>query len=86
MKMYVRRLFVLLLIFDLVDLADLNADIFLVPSGAYPTIQSAIDAANPGDTVQVAPGYYPENIVFPGYDITLTAYDPNCYVETVICA
>jgi len=84
--MYFRRYFVLILIFGIVCLADLNADILPVPSGTYPTIQSAIDATNPGDTVQVAPGYYPENIVFPGYDITLTAYDPNCYVETIINA
>ena len=29
----------------------------------YPTIQEAIDNANPGDTIKVASGEYPENIV-----------------------
>lgn len=31
--------------------------------GGYATIQSAIDAAGPGDTVEVGPGIYPENVV-----------------------
>jgi len=38
------------------------AGTFQVPSPAYPTIQSAIDAASPGDTIYVAPGIYNENI------------------------
>jgi len=35
-------------------------DVFYVPTSAYPTIQGAIDAASPGDTIYVEPGMYME--------------------------
>jgi len=35
-----------------------------VPSSAYPTIQSAINGAQSGDTIQVGPGVYLENLDF----------------------
>jgi pectin methylesterase-like acyl-CoA thioesterase len=35
----------------------------VVPSPSYPTIQAAINDADPGDTIQVSGGPYNENVV-----------------------
>lgn len=42
----------------------------------YPNIQSAIDAAQDGDTIVVQPGIYTENINFNGKAIVITSTDP----------
>src|SRR5208283_671884 len=52
---------------QLVDAATIH-----VPAD-QPTIQAAINAASNGDTVQVAPGTYTENINFNGKAITVTS-------------
>jgi hypothetical protein len=45
--------------------APVSAATLSVPSG-YPTIQDAVNAANPGDTINVAAGTYNEQVVFSG--------------------
>jgi hypothetical protein len=40
------------------------------PAG-YATIQEAVDAASPGDTIRVCPGIYAENVVILTNDLTL---------------
>jgi parallel beta-helix repeat protein/predicted outer membrane repeat protein len=48
-----------------------------VPTAEYAGIQSAIDAAEEGDTVIVWPGTYNENISFLDKNLTLRSVDPN---------
>ena len=62
--------------------AGLHAQATIQVPGNYPTIQSAINAANNGDTVLVAPGTYVENINFSGKAITVTS--SNGPVATII--
>lgn len=53
----------------------------------YPTISEALNAANPGDEIVVAPGVYQENVRFPGFDIILRSSDPassSVVAQTII--
>ncbi|HEX9655652.1 MAG TPA: T9SS type A sorting domain-containing protein [Bacteroidota bacterium] len=56
----------------LICFAQASANVLNVPS-ANPTIQSAILAAQQGDTVLVAPGVYAENINFRGRNIVVAS-------------
>ena len=51
-----------------------KADVIIVPDD-YPTIQAAINAANPGDSIQVRAGTYYENVVV-NKSVSLIGYDP----------
>jgi serine protease len=45
----------------------------LTVPGQYPTIQAALNAASPGDTVSVSPGMYAENLDFLGKAVSLVS-------------
>ena len=47
-----------------------RSPVLVVPSG-YPTIQAAVDAANPGDRIKVLPGSYVEQVSV-GKNLTIT--------------
>jgi parallel beta-helix repeat protein len=49
--------------------------------GAYSTIQSAVDAASPGDSVYVCPGAYDEQVVIDGKDLTLQGAGDTTVVQ-----
>jgi len=57
----------------LLALPGVSAAAVLRVPGQFPTVQQAIQAASSGDTVEVAPGVYPENLDFLGKEIHLHA-------------
>ena len=67
----------LIVILIMTNFGGARALALIVPDN-YPTIQTAIDAASPGDTIVVRSGTYFENLTL-NKSIILTAefYDPN---------
>ncbi|HID43216.1 MAG TPA: hypothetical protein EYP30_05460 [Archaeoglobaceae archaeon] len=49
----------------------------------YPTIQGAVDAANPGDTIIVRDGIYYENVMV---DKSLNIRSENCSTNCIVNA
>jgi hypothetical protein len=68
--------FVLVSLFLVISEPTAAQTIIHVP-GDVPTIQGAINQAQNGDTVLVAPGTYSENINFDGKSITVTSDSSN---------
>ncbi|MGA7370182.1 MAG: hypothetical protein WBX01_13725 [Nitrososphaeraceae archaeon] len=66
----VGTVFVLILLATCVDLQESKAAALITVPTDYPTIQSAIDAASPRDTIKVLPGIYTEQLTI-GKSITL---------------
>ena len=63
-----------------------RAAVLEVPD-AYPTVQAAIDAADPNDTIRVAPGTYYVNLDMRGKAVILTSHDPtnpDIVVQTIL--
>lgn len=74
--------------FCLAAIPSLRAATLHVPQ-EHPTVQGAIDAAKPGDTVRVAPGRYREKLKLGGKNITLASdfvdtQDPRTIETTVL--
>ena len=57
-----------------------------VPDKDHPTIQAAVDAANPGDIIVVGPGTYTEPISINEDKVGITITSANGPSETVILA
>ncbi|MBT8387045.1 MAG: hypothetical protein KJO12_06500, partial [Ignavibacteria bacterium] len=66
-----------LILFILLPLSILNAQVTINVPGDYSTIQAAINAASNGDLVLVADGTYYENINFKGKAITVASHFIN---------
>lgn len=49
--------------------------IFIVPSNETPTINSAVEKASPGDTIEILEGTYFENVIVDKNDITIQSAD-----------
>jgi hypothetical protein len=54
--------------------------VLYVPS-EYPTIQAAVNAADPGDTILVASGTYPEQVVIPAAKAGITIQGDGSYPQ-----
>jgi hypothetical protein len=59
------------------------ATLLVGPGGQYSTIQSAIDSANTGDTVQVLPGEYIENVVLKEWVEVVGAGAGECAIRSI---
>jgi hypothetical protein len=69
-----------LALFGTAGLNGAGGQVWHVP-GDYPTIQAAVDSANEGDTILVAPGVYSEHVAVSKSGLTLRGAGPVSPVE-----
>lgn len=78
-----KKLVLLFVLLFVVIAFQAGATVLNVPTPAYPTIQAAINAAYPGDVIQVAAGTYTESLTVPINNLTIQGAGIGTKIKTI---